>query len=184
MKKTLFILISVALTFASYTGEKPPKKFYYAFDEKIYLFPKENTLLVKYTEITNKENVEQHLKSLSSNVMLNWRKPITVEIITTLEKSKNDLQVKLKAEKEVYTCQPFYTLEGDLDMGVTDEIVVKFLLEFSKEQQDALHAKYKTKVIKTTKIYQKLRIPKGADALEIANKYCESSLLKKVAKSG
>jgi len=56
-------LISVALTFASYTGEKPPKKFYYAFDEKIYLFPKGADAL----EIANKYYESSLLKKVAKS---------------------------------------------------------------------------------------------------------------------
>jgi subtilisin family serine protease len=101
----------------------------------------------------------------------------TAEISTGSQKSADDLIAKLKQDDEVYTCQPFYTLKDGLDMGVTDEILVRFLPGVTIEEQNRLHKKFKTKVIKTTKIYQKLVVPKEKDALEIANQYYETGLV-------
>ena len=150
--------------FYGFNGESS-EKFYYAFNEKTYLVPKKNTLLVKYTESTNRQDAEQRLESLSPDAKLNWRNSHVVEITTPTSESGNKLQSILKVEENVYTCQPFYISEDGLDMGVTDEILVKFLPGVNQEQQDALHEKFKTKIIKTTRIYQLLRVSKGADAL-------------------
>jgi len=53
MKKTYFIsLLGLSVLFililTSTTSYKSKKKFYYAFDEKIYLIPNKNKILVKY----------------------------------------------------------------------------------------------------------------------------------------
>ena len=137
----LLIFTGVALFFYGFIAGSP-EKFYYAFDEKIYLIPKKNTLLVKYTELTNKQDIEQHLESLSPDAKVNWRNSHVVEITTPTSESRNKLQSILNVEENVYTCQPFYILEDGLDMGVTDEILIKFLPGVSQEQQDALHEEF------------------------------------------
>jgi subtilisin family serine protease len=179
MKIRYFIIVSTIIiaTLTSLTVSIN-KKFYYSFDKKTYLIPKKNALLVKYAEEFDKNNEEEYLKNSSPGVEIKWIDSKIAKITATSEESKNTLNAKLKLKKEVYICQPFYTLEDGSDMGVTDEILLKFLVHVSQEQQNALHKKYKTKVIKKTKIYQKLLISKGEDALEIANKYYESGLVK------
>ena len=85
--------------------------------------------------------------------------------------------MKLKYQENISSCQPFYKSEDGLDMGVTDEILIRFLPGISDKQQKELHKKFNTEVIKKTKIYQKLICPKGGDALDIANAYFETGLV-------
>jgi subtilisin family serine protease len=62
-------------------------------------------------------------------------------------------------------------------MGVTNEILVLFLPTVTEDQRKELQQSLNSTLIKTTKIYQKFRVPKGADALAIANKFYESGLV-------
>jgi subtilisin family serine protease len=154
------------------------EKFYYAFDKKVPLIPKPNTLLVKYSEETDKEKVKVLLTRLDSEAKIKWHNPLLAEVVCSSEQVKEELKSKLEKKDEIKTCQPFYTSKDGMDMGVADEILVRFLPEVTTEEQNRLHEKFKTKVIKTTKIYQKLVVPKGGDALEIANQYYETGLVK------
>jgi hypothetical protein len=152
-------------------------RFYYAFDEKISLFPKDNTLLVKYADVVDTLEVREFLETeASSNLKLWWHDSKTVEIKTGSKEITIALKTKLVSLDEVYTCQPFYTLENGLDMGVTDEILVQFLPEISEESKTELFDTFETELIETTKIYQLLRVKRGADALKIANKIYETGL--------
>jgi hypothetical protein len=58
-----------------------------------------------------------------------------VEITTESEKVTNALKEKLESNNEVYTCQPFYTLKDGLDMGVTDEILIRFFPEYQRSRK-------------------------------------------------
>lgn len=153
------------------------KKFYYAFDEKIYLIPVENKMLVRYTDGFDKNKEELFLTSFSSNLGIKWRNNTMVEITIPLDKEKDKLKTLIEARKDVSTCQQSYKLENGLDIVLFDEIVVQFLPHVSKEQQEELNQKFKTEVIATFEIFQILKVPKGNDALDIANKYFESGLV-------
>ena len=180
LTKILFLCGAIIFTAFSCEKDEPmdqSDKFYYSFDKKIYLFPKENTLLVKYIDGIDKTTEENYLINNSAGVEIEWIDSLIVEIITTSEELKSQLMTNLKIKEEVYTCQPFYTNENGEDMGVTDGILLKFLQNVSKEKQDSLHEIYKTELIKETNIYQKFRVSKGDDALKIANKYYESGLV-------
>ncbi len=59
-------------------------------------------------------------------------------------------------------------------MGVTDEFLVKFNEGVAQTEIDKLHEKYGVEVVKTTDLYQLLKVPDGADALQIANMYQET----------
>jgi hypothetical protein len=152
--------------------------YYYGFDEKIPLTTKKNTLLVKFTDDFNQENTEQSLKDIFPGIKIIWRKSNVAEIVASSENQKNFLAWTLKLRDDVYTCQPFYTLLDGCECGVTDEILIKFLPEVDEEKRTELLNTNSVVIIKTTKIYQKLRIPKGADALSIANQIYESGLVK------
>ncbi|WP_423126507.1 S8 family serine peptidase [Gaoshiqia sp. Z1-71] len=178
MKNFYITLITIGLLFfmsVSMTGKN--EKFYYAFNEKVSLIPKTDALLVKYAEGTEKIEAEKLIKGLSVDFKINWHNSLTAEIIARSQKEKNELLLKLKQNNLVNTCQPFYTLENGLDMGVTDEILIRFLPEVTDAQKQELQRKFNTRIIKTTKIYQKLEVMKGEDALEIANKYYETGLV-------
>ncbi len=135
-------------------------------------------MIVNFIEGFDKDSTTTFLKNVSPDIKIEWRNSNNVVITTGSEKLKEDLINKLQSRDDVYTCQPFYTLENGLDMAITDQIVVKFLPGVNKERQNALHEEYRTKVIDSYEIFQIIRVPKGGDALEIANKYYESGLVK------
>ena len=165
-----FMLLSSAAT--------EEEKYYYAFGDKVPLITKENTLLVKFADGADKTKAEELIKTgISSGYKEKWHNAQTVEITIDSEKTINALRTKLEASNEVYTCQPFYTLKDGLDMGVSDEVLIRFLPGISGEQKEKLFKSLEVEVIKTTKIYQKLKVKKGADALDIANKIYESGIV-------
>lgn len=182
MKKLYSIFLSVVCYFLVFvfmsTTSSNNKKFYYAFEEKIYLIPKENTVLVKYFDEFDKKNEEQFLTNFSSDINIKWRNDKMVEITASSSKKKEELKTLLEARKEVSTCQQFYTLENGANIGIFDEIVVQFLPSVTKEQEENLNNHFKTKVVETYEIFQILKVSKGDDALEIANQYFESGLVK------
>jgi len=179
MRKNIFfyLLIVVITLFISASLTSDDEKFYYAFDEKIPLKAKTNTILVKYVEGVKKVKAIKFIEELSEDFKIKWHNQLTAEISTKSKKSTVDLLAKLKLNNDVYTILPFYTLEDGLDMGVTDEILIRFLPGVTVDQQKELQNIFDTRIVKTTKIYQKLIVPKGKDALEIANKYYETGLM-------
>jgi subtilisin family serine protease len=181
MKKIYFLLTVIAgFLFFLLNSAMPTEdgKFYYAFEEKTPLFHKENTLLIKYVNGFNKTEAKEFLKAeIPSGFKEKWHSPQTVEITMESEKITNALKEKLESNNRIYTCQPFYTSKDGLDMGVTDKILIRFLPGISEEQKTELIKTFDIELIKTTKIYQKLKVKKGADALEIANKIYESGLV-------
>lgn len=179
MNRKIFIytfIISIFLLFISFINYEQTK-YYYAFNEKVMLISNPNIVLVKYTEeIKSTEIITDMFNLLSADFNWKWHDSLTVEISTNSAKSAKQLFDKLNEDEKVYSLQPLYTLKDGLEMGVTDEILVKFKSEVTKKQKEELERTFSTTVIKTTKIYQKLKIAKGEDALEIANKYYESGM--------
>lgn len=152
------------------------KKFYYAFANKVYLTPQNNKILVKFTEGFDKSKTEQYLKTSESGIQVTWRASRVAEITAGLSKSLENLLKTLELQEDISSCQTFYKTEDGLEIGITDEILVRFQPGVSEKQQQEVKDRFGTKVLKTTEIYQKLVIPKGADVFEIANRYYESGL--------
>ncbi len=151
--------------------------FYYAFNEKVSLVPKTNALLVKYADGTEKTDAEKLVRRFSEDLKINWYNSSSAKIITKSQKEKEELILKLKQNNSVKTCLPFYTLENGLEMGVTDEFLIRFLPEVTEVQKQELLRKFNPKLIKATEIYQKFEVRKGEDALTIANRFYESGLV-------
>ena len=180
MNRLYIIAIIVAsCLIVAFTGitNNNNKEFYYAFNEKIFLTPRENTIIVKYIEGFDKNIEESYVKNGTPETKFKWRNNSIAEITTTSEMTKEALKSILKTKKEVYTCQQLYTLENGPDICIFDEIIVKFLPSTSKKRQNELNSKYETRVIEDCEIFQILRVSKGGDALDIANKYFESGLV-------
>ena len=182
MKKVYSISLLILCCFlivvlASYRSIND-KKFYYAFDEKIYLIPVENKMLVRYADGFDKNKEQLFLTNFSSNMAIKWRNNTMVEITTPSDKKKDELKTLLETRKDVSTCQLSYKLENGIDIDLFDEIVLQFLPDVSKEQQEELNKKFKTEVIATYEIFQILKVSKGTDVLDIANRYVESGLVK------
>lgn len=55
-------------------------KFYYAFDEKIYLMPEENKMMVKYNDGFNRNSESLFLTNFSSDIGIKWRNNTMAEI--------------------------------------------------------------------------------------------------------
>jgi len=90
MKKIYFLLTVIAgFLFFLLNSAMPTEdsKYYYAFEEKIPLIPKENTLLIKYVNGFNKTEAKEFLKAeISSGFKEKWHSPQTVEITMESEK--------------------------------------------------------------------------------------------------
>ena len=103
------LLGGIIIIFTSFSNQKQ-SKYYFAFDEQVDLFPKENSLIVKYLDSNEKEKKEFFIKSISNKAKTKWRNSQTLEITTNSETEKANLFTKLKSKKEVITIQEFYTL--------------------------------------------------------------------------
>ena len=165
----MFIFISV--------DTNNENKYYYAFSNKVIVVPQKSRILVKYSEGIDKSKTEQELKKIEPGLKVVWRTQQVAEITSESFKPLDNLLRNINLQKNIYSCQYFYKTADGLERGVTDEILVRFLPDISDKQKLELLEKFKTKVVKTTAIYQKLIIPKGADVFEIANRYYESGLV-------
>ena len=150
-------------------------KFYYAYNEKVILSELDNKLIVRYKQNKKSDKTKLSLNLELSNKPIEWKDDSTC-IITLGVDEKERLKSKILNQTDVKTCNSVYAINTGLEMGVTDEFLVKFNENVSQTEIDKLHKKYGVKVVKTTDLYQLLKVPDGTDALQIANMYQESGL--------
>lgn len=167
---SLFIIIVVA-SFIPLNNQR----FYYAYNEKIYLNELDNKLIVRYKQNKKSDKSKLSLYSELLDKQFEWKDDSTY-IITIDASEKRYFRDKILKQEDVKSCNPVYSINTGFEMGVTDEFVVRFHENVLPKEIDKLHKKYEVVVVKTEDIYQLLKVPAGSDALEIANKYQESGL--------
>ncbi|WP_372776045.1 S8 family serine peptidase [Mangrovibacterium sp.] len=183
MKKNHFLILIVPLVGISLgmlSMKQSKEKFYYGFDKKILLHEKGNSILVKYDKESSKDLIEKSIESNINFTILKKerRNNLISEITTSSLVERQELVKNLKERTGVLSCEPLYSLDDGLEIGVTNEILIQFLPTTSKTQIEELSKTLRTKLVKTTKVYQKLELSKNDDAVEIANLYYESGLVK------
>ena len=148
------------------------QKYYYAFDEKIYLYEVPNEVVLCY----DKKYFSDILKTLQKNVQIQSIELLNgfnIFILKTAEYYKIDVLKKdFSKQKGVKSINPMYK-----NNVITDEILVQFKDSVSKYSINEIHKKYGVTVKKTTELYQLLSVPFILDPLEVANAYQESGLV-------
>ena len=167
----LLLAILVAMSFSL----SQQSKFYYAYAEKIFLKELDNKLIVRYNKNkkTDKKLISSYLEL--GDEFIKWEDDSTCVVVTDPSKMKN-IKDKILKQGDVKTLNMMYSVNSGLEMGVTDEFIVKFKENVSQKEIEKLHKNHGVIAVKTTDIYQLLKVPNGADALEIANIYQESGL--------
>ena len=77
---------------------------------------------------------------------------------------------------EVRSAQPVFVLNTGLEMGLNDEIVLKFKPDVNENQIKKIVQNYTLQPVKNTKIYNLYRVPEGNDPLQVANEIQETGL--------
>jgi subtilisin family serine protease len=150
-------------------------KYYYFYNEKIYLNELNNKLIVRFAKNQKCDLKRSSLYEDLKNMPIEWVDDSTVEISIDPTDQKITLE-KLIKNVDVKTCNPFYVSRSGFEVGVTDEFLVKFKENVSQSEIYKMNKKYNVEVIKRDELYQLLKVPKGEDALKIANLYQESRL--------
>tara|TARA_R110000822_G_C15329237_1_gene494444 strand:- start:2686 stop:3222 length:537 start_codon:yes stop_codon:yes gene_type:complete len=174
-----FYAISIFLLLAAFIimgfSQTQQSNFYYAYSEKVPLEEMANKIILRYKK--NKKNEKgQVLMSLGiSDESISWKDDSTCVLVVPLSKMSLTID-KARQLTDVKTLNPVYSLNSGLEMGVTDEFLVKFNEKVTEKEIMELNEKHGVVVIKKTEIYRLLKVPDGSDALEIANLYQETGL--------
>jgi len=168
MKEILFALLLCTLM----SNEVFSQKYYYAYNEKIILKEVENKMIVSF-----QRNNLDNIKTLINLSQIEWQND-SVCIVKIENTLKGTFKKDLSQIKGLKSVQPMYATIDGMEMGVTNEIVVKFNKDVSQQQINELHKKYQASIIKITDLYQLISVPNNVDVLEVANQYQLSGLVK------
>jgi len=172
MKRFKITFLLLLITIFVYTQGK----YYYSFNEKIYLDVVENKIVISFNK-NNFSNIENYLKQKVNIQEIEFHQENTSCIITTDVTNANTLIKDLSMQAGIKTVKPMYLACGGYEFGITDKIIMKFLPHITQQEIDNINTKYNVEVIYLDDVYQYISVPAGADALDVANAYQESGLV-------
>ncbi|MDR0206918.1 MAG: hypothetical protein LBI45_06645, partial [Bacteroidales bacterium] len=171
-KKLLIVSLLIALVSIESFSQTGEKRYYYSFNEKIFINEVENKMVICF----------QKDKAAEVKTLINSKKIESqndhVYIVNVENDQKETLKRDLLQIEGVKSVYPMYATADGAELGTTDEIVMRFNKDVSQQQIDELHRKYQVSVKKVTNLYQLVTVPNNADVLEIANQYQLSGLVK------
>jgi subtilisin family serine protease len=185
MKKTLvwsllaFLALGLLASFVVHSTNDDPKAFYYAYSTKIPLFRTSDQVVIRYAAAPKSQQmVAAIIQKLAIGSRLQWQDDKTVIVATTDGLGLSALLGMSTIYKEVLTSQPLYKFASGASFAVTNEFNVKFLPKTTEEQIAALAERTgSTKLWSPVPGVSVMSVPKGGNALAIANLYQESGLV-------
>jgi len=176
MKINNFFIILIASLFLSTSHILSQEKYYYAFDEKIFLYEVENKVVLSFNREYLSE-INEYLQDDTNILHMELQIFNNVFILTTENPYIETLKKNVSQRYGIKSINPlFITYEG-LEMALTDEIIMQFKENVSQQEIDEMHAQYNVSVKETTPLYQLISISNLNDPLEIANLYQRSGLV-------
>jgi hypothetical protein len=167
------MLALLVVSAASQTGTL----FYYAFEERIELSISEEKVLARFTEQTNIDS----LISSKFGDQIEYKLEIVDNRTTIIEGEPNEiveLADYLATLPRLHTINPILLTTDGCEMGVTDEICVQFLEGVSESQKQQLYRDLHVNVKPSRSPFRTLlTVPKGGDALAVANRIQETGLV-------
>ena len=177
MRTKYILLLLIFLIVITGFSQKTNKRFYYAYKEKIFLDESPDKIIVRYKHNKNSEKRKLSLYSDIKDKHIKWVDDSTC-VISIHKHEKGKFKEKLKKQPDVLMCNSIYNIDSGLEMGVTDEILVRFNDDVTDKEIRKLHQKMNVRLVKENELYQLIKVPSGVDALEIANLYQESGLVR------
>ena len=162
--KILFIPLLYALISVKSFSQTEEKRYYYAYNEKIFLHEIENKMIVSV-----QRNNAADFKTLIRSEKTVWQND-SVYILNVERERQKSLKRDLLQTRGVKSVHPMYAACGT-EVGLTDKIVMKFNKNVSHQQIDEIHRKYQVYIDEIADLRYLVTVPNHADALEIANQY-------------
>lgn len=177
MKKVNIFIVFICIFLLLTKYSQAQEKFYYAFEEKIFL----NEVADKFVVSFDKQyflNIQENLRTNTKIKHIEFQKENNYCILTMES-------VYMKTERESFSKQvgiksinPMYIIvNGGLEIGITDEIVVQFKDNASAQAINEMNKKYRIEIKENYDIFQVLAVPITFDPLEVANAYQTSGLV-------
>jgi len=164
MKNTIVyisILILLAILFLSFVNHQQ-ERFYYAYNRKIPLYEVEDKLIIRFSPDQDKKQMKALLnKAAPQSKVIQWAEKNTVILKSPSRKSQNTVLSKFQQEREkknVISVHPLYKVGKGAEMGLTDEIQVRFREDISQSEIKDILKKYNLQLVKETEYYKLLKV--------------------------
>ncbi len=182
MRKILFSLTAVlafSLVFILITAEKPPenRKFYYAFNEKIFIDEIPNKFAVKFKDKQKANALKLYLIEKVGNEKKIQSQNETTLIVDLNSTGKNINELLNSKMLDIEIIKPAYKYQKQ-EMYYTNEILVEPLEGINISDVIRKNGLENYGKVKEGKFYSIVEISPIFDACEIANKIQESGLVK------
>ena len=171
------VFISIFLLSASY-AQSQEKYYYGSEEERVFLNKVENKIVVSYdpnylSEI--RTNLQKNAKIRHNELQIGK----TYSILTTTEYADaKAVMDSLKKHPGVKSVNPMYACAfSGLEMGFTDEILVKFKENVSQWEKDSIYRKYRLEFKRNGAFSQILSVPIDLDLLDVVNAIEASDLV-------
>lgn len=174
----LFFYFILVIFFSFSSSKRKEAYFYYAFDEKVPLLKVEGSFVLAYDIEPDTAKKAADIAEVIPRFQIRWKDSRTAIIeIDKQADSKTIMEAIMLNDTSVNSIQPLYRLEEGNEMPVTDVFVIGFPKENHSKIMN-MHKQYRLEVLQTNELFQLLKVPKGSDALQIANNYQESGLVR------
>ncbi|MCJ0742542.1 S8 family serine peptidase [Pedobacter montanisoli] len=169
------IFIAIIYSFTSSNNED----YYYAFNEKVYLQRLNTKIAIRYKDSKVAQTASKTLlKDGNRDTEIKWQDNRTVVLNVLSADETDNFITEAQKNNDVSSVNFVYLLKkSDLEMIVTDEILIKFKSSVSNQKTDSITRQYKLTSIKQTKNYRLYQVPRLSNAIQIANLFQESGLV-------
>ena len=172
-KKLLIVSLLFALVSIESFSQTGERRYYYAYNEKKFLNEVEGKMVICF-----ERNNAADVKTLINSEKIEWQNDSVICIVEVENARGETLKRDLLQIQGIKSVHPMYATADGMEMGLTNEIVMRFNEDVSQQQIDELHRRYQVSVRKITNLYQLVTVPNNMDAMEIANQYQLSGLVK------
>ncbi len=181
MKKSTILpasLLIILLAIVVISFKKPTDElFYYAFGEKIYLDKDPKQLVLRYASSATAQLQFEQLQKNQKKSPIEWKDDRTVVVKPDGQQAIAQMKKEMEVLGDVVSAQVMYKTQNEkIDMAITDEILVRFKKETTKEGILKILAAYKLKMIDDGELFKTLSVPKNLDPLQVANAIQETGL--------
>lgn len=182
MRRVLFPLATVlvfSLVFIVITAQKPPenRKFYYAFNEKVFIDKIPNKFAVKFKDKQKANALKFYLMEKIGNEKNIQSQNETTLIVDLNSTGKNINELLDSKMPDIEIIKPAYKYQKQ-EMYYTNEILVEALEGMNINEVIRKNGLENYVKVKEGKFYSIIEIFSFFDACEIANKIQESGLVK------
>lgn len=133
---------------------------------------------MRFSENRDKDELRDRIKSLPDVAAQEWPDDRTVILTSADSSAQAALLDSFFEADDVVSVHPIYTVgQHGLEVGITDEFLVQFLDDVSTADIDRLNEEHRVTVVKKDSYYL-LRVSSKEDALEVANAYYETGLVR------